>query len=355
MEKTPRSSSDRSLTPPPVAGQVEQSHWRQLAPALRDLLTKSSPHDIAAVTAKAAYQLCDADAVSLSDDGTFLIDSDSDPDQAVTSLTIAAPGSRPGPTMTVNWYTLHTVSEADREVLEILGQAALLALRGLPTESASRPTAPFHPAERARFFDLQRQARGLLAVVRSIVRRMADRSVSVQDYAAHLEGRLGAIARVQGFLLRAPDASVDLEELVRSEFLAQSIREEQAQIAGPRTLLNPKTAETLGLAFHELVTNSIKFGALGRSDGRLRIIWQRDSAKPECVLIEWHETAGESVPRNVTKGCGFELIERMLPYELGGTSTITLDASGLHCLITFAAPNDAAGAPATGYNPGRAR
>jgi two-component sensor histidine kinase len=343
------------LTPPQIASQVERAHWQQLAPALRDLLTTSSSHSIAAVTAKAAHQLCNADAVSFGADGLFRIDSDSKPDRVVTSITIGTPGPRPGPAMTVNWYTPHTVSEADREVLEILAQAAVLAIRALPAGSASRSTAPFHPEERARFFDLQRQVRGLLAVVRSIVRRMAESSDSVQEYAAHLEGRLGAIARVQGFLLRAPGVCVDLEELVHSEFLAQSIRDEQVQIAGPRTLLGPKTAETLGLALHELVINSIKFGALARAGGRVRIIWQRESAKPECVLLQWHETAGESIPRNVTKGCGFELIEKMLPYELGGTSTITLDASGLHCLVTFAAPADEARAPAIGYNAGEPR
>jgi two-component sensor histidine kinase len=340
------STSSLALTPPPVADQVERAHWQQLAPALRNLLTSSSSHDIAAVAAKAAHQLCDADAVSFGDDCTFRIDSDSDPDQVVTSITIAVPGPRPGPAMTVNWYTPHTVSEADSEVLEILAQAAVLALRALPARSASQPTAAFHHAERARFFDRQRQVRGLFAVVRSIVRRMAESSDSVQEYAAHLEGRLGAIARVQGFLLRAPGASVDLEELVHSEFLAQSIEDEKVRIAGPLTLLNPKTAETLGLALHELVINSIKFGALARAEGRVRVVWQREPAKPECVLMQWHESAGESVPRNVIKGCGFELIERMLPYELGGTSTITLDASGLHCMITFVAPPADAKAPA---------
>jgi two-component sensor histidine kinase len=342
------------LTTHPVTDQIEQApRWQHLAPALRELLASASSREIARVTAKAARQLCDADAVSLSDDCTFRIDSDPDPKRVITSLTLATKGPRPCPTMTVNWYTPHTTSEVDREVLEILAQAAILALRALPDETALGATAAFHPAQRARFFDLQRQVRGLLAVVRSIVRRMSETSTSVPEYAAHLEGRLGAIARIQGFLLRAPGASVDLDELARSEFLAQSIQDEQVQIAGPRTLLSSKAAQTLGLAFHELVTNSIKFGALARSEGRVRINWQRDPAEPGCVRMQWHETAGELIPQTLTKGCGFELIERMLPYEMGGTSSITLDDSGLHCLITFAALTDAAPVSATAYNPRR--
>jgi two-component sensor histidine kinase len=69
--------------------------------------------------------------------------------------------------------------------------------------------------------------------------------------------------------------------------------------------------------------------------------------------MQWHETAGQSIPQTVTKGFGFELIERMLPYELDGTSTIALDASGLHCSITFSAPRDEASPPATSYAPRR--
>ena len=134
-----------------------------------------------------------------------------------------------------------------------------------PSTVDARAGGAFQPDERRRFFDFQRQVRGLLAIVRSIVRRMAESTASVEDFAAELEGRLGALARIQGFLLRAPDAPVDLEELVREELLSQAIPDEQFEIRGPRVLLTAHEAGTIGLALHELTTNSIKFG------GRIRI------------------------------------------------------------------------------------
>jgi two-component system CheB/CheR fusion protein len=168
---------------------------------------------------------------------------------------------------------------------------------------------------------------------------MADTPGSVEEYAAHLEGRLGAIARVQGFLLRAPDALVDLEELVRSEFLAQSIQDEQLVICGPRVLLNPKTAETVGLALHELTINSIKFGALENSGDRVHVVWHLEQPEHARVVLDWRERSERTLPASAARGFGFELIEQTLPYELGGTSSIALYPGGLHCSLVFAAPS----------------
>lgn len=208
-----------------------------------------------------------------------------------------------------------------------------------PTSYMEAASTPFHADERQRFFDFQRQVRGLLAIVRSIVRRMAESSTSVEDFAAHLEGRLGALARIQGFLLRAPDAAVDLEELVRAEFLAQTIRDERFELSGPRILLSAKEAGTLGLALHELTTNAIKFGALASARGRIRVEWQCSTTEAHTTAtLQWREHTEHVTAAASHQGFGFELIEQTLPYELGGTSSIVLHPGGLACSISFVIP-----------------
>lgn len=207
---------------------------------MRELAKSTSAEQIAQVAGKAAAQLCSVDAVVLhrfeGPSCSFVASNRASSGATGASITIGSPGPCQQAALTVDWYEPRVVSEVDYEILEILGQAASLALRALLPADFPRSAAAFQPHERARFFDFQRQVRGLLAIVRSIVRRMAETSRSIDEYAAHLEGRIGALARTQGFLLRAPETSVALEELVRSEFLAQSIGDEQLQIDGPRTI-----------------------------------------------------------------------------------------------------------------------
>jgi two-component sensor histidine kinase len=141
-----------------------------------------------------------------------------------------------------------------------------------------------------------------------------------------------------GILRRAPHARVDLEELVRSEFLAQSIQDKQLQIFGPRVLLDSKAAENLGLALHELTTNSIKFGALGYRCDRVHVRWRLERQKQSRVVFDWRERVGRVLRESNSRGFGFELIERMLPYELGGSGSIIFHPDGLHCSLAFAVP-----------------
>ena len=59
--------------------------------------------------------------------------------------------------------------------------------------------------------EFQRQLRGLFAVLRTLVRQTTGRRESVEDYAARLEGRIGALARVHEMLMRAPADGIAIE------------------------------------------------------------------------------------------------------------------------------------------------
>jgi two-component sensor histidine kinase len=319
------------------------STWEWFARTLRELTASSSREDVISTVGRAARQLCEADSIRFRQwDASSSAASAQDvsaPEKDRTSITIAAGSGPHNALMTVFWTSPHAVSDLDRKMLGTLAQAAALALRSTgPKRELPLQTQAFQPHERARFFDFQRQVRSLLAMVRSIVRRMVHTSVSIEDYAAHLEGRLGALARVHGFLLRAPKAGVDLEELVRSELLAQSVRDDHLQVDGPRVVLGAKEAETLGLTLHELATNSIKFGALGHKGDELSVRWRLEGPQRTQVVLDWHECGARRLRVIHRKGFGFEVVELLFPYELGGTSSIVVEPRGLHCSLTFPVP-----------------
>jgi two-component sensor histidine kinase len=181
--------------------------------------------------------------------------------------------------------------------------------------------------------ELQHRVRNVLGLVRSLVRRTAETSISAEEYAAHLEGRISALTRTQAFAMRQPRDGVNLEELVDAELIAHAARDGKVKTAGPLVRLRPKAAETLGLALHELTTNAVKFGALSIPQGHLTITWRRELDREDpCVRLEWVE---EGVPTRAPthRGFGRDLIERTVPYELRGASRLTFEADGLRCVI----------------------
>ena len=127
--------------------------------------------------------------------------------------------------------------------------------------------------------------------------------------------------------------------MVVEELLACHPREgEQLHISGPPIRLQPKPAETLALALHELATNAVKYGALTRTDGQIAVTWQidRSGGAPQLV-VEWFERNGPKVREPERRGFGSELLEQMLPFELNARTTLSFDPSGLHCRIVIPA------------------
>jgi two-component sensor histidine kinase len=195
------------------------------------------------------------------------------------------------------------------------------------------PPGSFTNWEQSYLFEHRRQTRALLAMIRGILRRTARTERPVEEYAALLEGRLGALARAQDMLMRVPNAGADLMELVSAEFLAQGVSEDRIALSGASVPLSSKVAASLALAFHELTTNAIKFGALSAPEGRVSVSW---SERDGLVRLEWREAGVPMLltsPR--TNGFGVELLEKTLPHELGARTSLEFEPDGLACVFEF--------------------
>lgn len=198
-----------------------------------------------------------------------------------------------------------------------------------------------HAASARSVAELQYRTWGLLALIRSVVRRTARSSETVEEYVMHLEGRLGAIGRGQEISLWDQDRATDLEYLLAEEFLAHAAREEQqVTLSGPPIELRNRATMLLGLTFHELIVNAVKYGALSDRAGRIAVDWHigpvSGPGQPCLLQLRWKETVAGRVAREAPRrGFGAELIERMLPYELHAETSLDLDEDGLRCSISL--------------------
>ena len=100
----------------------------------------------------------------------------------------------------------------------------------------------------------------------------------------------------------------------------------------------------LGLAFHELTTNALKYGALSHDNGALAVTWEKTGEPPrEELHVSWSETFAEPIEVPTTKGFGSRLIEAAVTRELDGSFDRIFNRQGLKVAIRL--PLDRTKAP----------
>ena len=192
-------------------------------------------------------------------------------------------------------------------------------------------------------YELQHRTRNLLALVQSIAHQTMRRSDTLEAFAPAFESRLRALSRVQGLLARPNEHIIDLRGLIEAEIAAHDHGDPgKVALKGPSVAVPREAAQALALALHELATNAVKYGALGRPDGALTVDWTLDDRGPEPQLtVQWRETgvaltAGPP-PR---RGYGSELIERALRYQLDAETTLEFTHGGVRCTISVPLRSD---------------
>ncbi|HEY1862605.1 MAG TPA: sensor histidine kinase [Roseiarcus sp.] len=174
---------------------------------------------------------------------------------------------------------------------------------------------------------------------------MADRTGSagqtLEEFKASLGDRLMALARVQGLLSRAaPGEGVTFDSLLDSEISAHSENGGTVALDGPLGIvLNSVSVQALAMALHELTTNALKYGALGRKNARLDIGWRvRAENGSPWIFVDWKESGvqfRQSAKRPREDGSGRRLIEDALPYQFGARTTFAIEPDGVRCTIAL--------------------
>ena len=113
-------------------------------------------------------------------------------------------------------------------------------------------------------------------------------------------------------------------------------------ITGENVRLTPKATLALGIVFHELATNAVKYGAFSNETGLILIAWKIEP-KPEGIrlVLRWKETGGPPVTPPSRKGFGLQVIERGLAHELEGKVHLDYGVDGVICTIDIPAPHAA--------------
>ena len=97
-------------------------------------------------------------------------------------------------------------------------------------------------------------------------------------------------------------------------------------------MLKPMAVQYLGMAIHELATNSTKYGALSVAEGKIAVIWSfgpRNGGSEPVLTLNWTESGGPRPRRSSRAGFGREVLEKLAPAALGGMGKLLFARTGL--------------------------
>jgi two-component sensor histidine kinase len=187
--------------------------------------------------------------------------------------------------------------------------------------------------------ELNHRVKNTLATVQSIAAQSLKGTMDGQGWEA-FDSRLVALSRTHDLLARDSWEGASLRELLLQEPEPYRTGEgTRFVVDGPDFGLPPKAALALGMAFHELTTNSAKYGALTKPAGQVRVPWELlRSSEARTLRLQWTETGGPAVENFKHKGFGSILLERGLSLELDGEVRIDPDPSGIVCTMQIPLP-----------------
>ncbi|TDK34519.1 sensor histidine kinase [Rhizobium deserti] len=178
--------------------------------------------------------------------------------------------------------------------------------------------------------ELQHRIKNTLAMVTSIANQTLRHAVSAADAREVLLQRLTALANTHDILTGKSRFDADISDVIAGALSPHDAGQERFVISGPPMRLSERQALSLALAVNELVTNSIKYGALKDAAGHVRISWDLvDGDDGRKFHFGWSETGGPTVSLPSRKGFGSLLIARVVPSDFGGQAVLTFDPSGL--------------------------
>ncbi|WP_040489250.1 HWE histidine kinase domain-containing protein [Fulvimarina pelagi] len=218
-------------------------------------------------------------------------------------------------------------TDAEKKASEAL-RISILEVLVKFTEETSRQQAQSQQAQELLIAELNHRVRNILALIRALVIQSKATATSIDDFSDIVSGRIQALARAHDQITDEKYASQKLSEIIQTEVDAYiGGKADRVRLTGPNILVSPKAFSILALVFHEMVTNSAKYGGLSDSRGQVFVDWQIHE-EDGCV-IRWREEGGPAVQRPSRRGFGSTIIERSIPHDLGGEAQLTFKLAGL--------------------------
>lgn len=174
--------------------------------------------------------------------------------------------------------------------------------------------------------ELNHRVKNILAVIRSLVGHPTKNGETLENYVISLRGRIHALSHAHDQVVRSEGGGA-LRDLLEAELMPYRGDGGRIAIEGPAIWMDARAYSIMALVLHELSTNAAKYGALSANRGHLAVTWHLDEVG--ACRLRWSESGGPRVVAPSRRGFGTVLIDRSIPYDLGGESDVEYAPDGL--------------------------
>ena len=193
----------------------------------------------------------------------------------------------------------------------------------------------FHRTEHERGLligELSHRVKNIFSLVRSVATLSGRGNAAAQPFVAAFLSRLEAMAAAHDKLVSVDWQEARIVDIVEGVVAAhQTVDRAAIRLAILPLRVDPPFAQTLALIVHELLTNSIKHGALQVASGRVDFTVERAAVDTgSTIKFAWSESGGPPPVAPAGSGFGHRLLD-MAIRQAGGKVAFDWEPTGLVC------------------------
>lgn len=165
--------------------------------------------------------------------------------------------------------------------------------------------------------EMAHRAGNMLQLVSSIASQTFRPEADSRVARSAFSERLNALARSNHVVARGGWTATPVADIVAETLKPLGPR---VTAEGRDVLLPPELSFDLGLVLHELAANSVKYGALGRDDGTVRVTWtvQPGEGGARKFCLEWEDPLPAAEPPQTAKGFGSRMLDALIAGKWNG-------------------------------------
>jgi PAS domain S-box-containing protein len=186
--------------------------------------------------------------------------------------------------------------------------------------------------------ELNHRVKNLFAVVQGLVSVSGRGETDPAVLTEKIQARIAALAAAHLISIDEEEAqAISFRKVLDAVLAPYDQRQNQLTIGGSEAMLPRRAVTPVGMIFHELATNTVKYGAWSEPGGYLTVTWIVSNADGDGRLhIKWTERFAS--PRHgaskAKPGLGLPLIQQSAR-QLEGELTRTWTAQGLETVLSF--------------------